>query len=109
MTTEKALSYRLDLEKYENAKGSTISGNERHKSQLLFSWVNEIVNNKKILDSIEDILGPNILCWSSNFFIKEATKEAAESITRKTANKILNPSTSKAIPIGFRSSNPAIL
>ena len=76
MTKEKALSYRLDLEKYENAKGRTISGNERHKSHLLFSWVNEIVNNKKILDSVEDILGPNILCWSSNFFIKEANKNS---------------------------------
>ena len=76
MTKEKALSYRLDLEKYENAKGSTISGNERHKSHLLFSWVNEIVNNNKILDSVEDILGPNILCWSSNFFIKEANKNS---------------------------------
>ena len=34
------------------------------------SWVSEIVHNKNILDSIEDILGPNILCWSSSFFIK---------------------------------------
>ena len=45
---------------------------DRHKSHLLFKWVNDIVNDKKILDVIEDILDSDILCWSSNFFIKEA-------------------------------------
>ena len=28
-----------------------------------------------ILDAVEDIIGPNILCWSSNFFIKEANEK----------------------------------
>lgn len=70
------LSYRNNLEEYEKSKGKTISGNDRHKAHLLFKWVNEIVNNKNILDVIEDVLGPNILCWSSNFFIKEANDNA---------------------------------
>ena len=26
--------------------------------------------NKKILDIVEELIGPNILCWSSDFFIK---------------------------------------
>jgi non-haem Fe2+, alpha-ketoglutarate-dependent halogenase len=72
MSKNKALMYREKLEKFEKSKGNAISGNDRHKAHLLFKWVNEIVNNKTILDAIEDILGPNILCWSSNFFIKEA-------------------------------------
>ena len=72
MTEKKALLYRKNLEQFEKSKGRTISGNDRHKSHLLFKWVNDIVNDEKILDVIEDILGPNILCWSSNFFIKEA-------------------------------------
>ena len=74
MSEEKASSYRKNLEKYEKSKGGVISGYDRHKAHLLFKWVNEIVNNKTILDSIEDVLGPNILCWSSNFFIKEANE-----------------------------------
>ncbi len=72
LSEERVLSYRNNLEEYEKSKGNAISGNDRHKAHLLFKWVNEIVNNKNILDVIEDILGPNILCWSSNFFIKEA-------------------------------------
>ena len=74
ISKQKALLYRKNLEDFEKSKGSVISGNDRHKSHLLFKWVNEIVNNKKILDAIEDILGPDILCWSSNFFIKEANE-----------------------------------
>ena len=72
MSKARASSYRKKLEDYEKSSGGVISGNDRHKSHLLFKWVNEIVNNNKILDAIEDVLGPNILCWSSNFFIKEA-------------------------------------
>ena len=71
MTSEKAHLYRNKLEKYEKNKGHTINGIDRHKSHLLFQWVYEIVKNKNILDAIEDLLGKNILCWSSNFFIKE--------------------------------------
>jgi ectoine hydroxylase-related dioxygenase (phytanoyl-CoA dioxygenase family) len=31
-----------------------------------------LIRHPKILDAVEDIIGPNILCWTTNFFIKEA-------------------------------------
>jgi len=34
------------------------------------------VRHPKILDAIEDIIGPNIICWTTNFFIKEANSPA---------------------------------
>lgn len=76
MEEKEAILYRTALEDYEKSQGSAISGIEKHKSHLLFSWVNEIVHNKNILDSVEDILGPNILCWSSSFFIKEKNENS---------------------------------
>ena len=76
MEEKEAFLYRTALENYEKSQGSAISGIDKHKSHLLFSWVNEIVHNKNILDSVEDILGPNILCWSSSFFIKEANENS---------------------------------
>ena len=76
MEEKEAFLYRTSLENYEKSKGSKLSGNDKHKSHLLFSWVNKIVNNKNILDAIEDILGPNILCWGSSFFIKEANENS---------------------------------
>ena len=44
----------------------------RHRSHVLFSWIDEMIRHPKILDAIEDLLGPDILCWNTSFFIKEA-------------------------------------
>jgi ectoine hydroxylase-related dioxygenase (phytanoyl-CoA dioxygenase family) len=30
------------------------------------------VHQPKVLDAVEDVIGPDILCWTTNFFIKEA-------------------------------------
>jgi chlorinating enzyme len=39
---------------------------------VLFAWIDEMIRHPKILDAVEDVLGPNILCWNTSFFIKEA-------------------------------------
>ena len=72
LSTEEALSYRRRLEAYEAATGGPIQSNRRHKIHLLFTWANELVRHSKILDAVEDIIGPDIICWTTNFFIKEA-------------------------------------
>jgi non-haem Fe2+, alpha-ketoglutarate-dependent halogenase len=60
------------LEKHEAKTGEPLQGNYRHKAHLLFTWVDALVHHPKILDAAEDVLGPNLLCWTTNFFIKEA-------------------------------------
>jgi non-haem Fe2+, alpha-ketoglutarate-dependent halogenase len=64
--------YREHLERHEARTGAPLQGNWRHKSHLLFTWVDELVHNDKILDAAEDVLGPDLFCWTTNFFIKEA-------------------------------------
>jgi len=64
--------FRNCLEKHESKIGEPLQGNFRHKAHLLFTWVDELVHHPKIVDAVEDILGPNLLCWTTNFFIKEA-------------------------------------
>jgi non-haem Fe2+, alpha-ketoglutarate-dependent halogenase len=34
-------------------------------------WFDTLIRHPKILDAIEDVIGPNILVWTSTFFIKE--------------------------------------
>jgi hypothetical protein len=34
-------------------------------------WFNNLIRHPKILDAIEDVIGPDILVWTSTFFIKE--------------------------------------
>jgi non-haem Fe2+, alpha-ketoglutarate-dependent halogenase len=34
-------------------------------------WFNDLVRHPRILDAIEDVIGPDIVVWTSTFFIKE--------------------------------------
>ena len=72
LSAGEAQSYRERLEAQERALGGPLSGNMRHKVHLLFTWANELARHPKILDAIEDVIGPDILCWSTTFFTKEA-------------------------------------
>jgi non-haem Fe2+, alpha-ketoglutarate-dependent halogenase len=72
MSATDAHGYRRALEAHEAAAGRPLQGNWRHKTHLLFTWADELVHHPKILDAIEDVIGPDILCWNTNFFIKEA-------------------------------------
>ncbi len=71
-----ARGYRDALEAYEVSTGDAIHANMRHKVHLLFRWADAIVHHPRILDAVEDILGPDLLCWTTNFFIKEAEDPA---------------------------------
>jgi non-heme Fe2+,alpha-ketoglutarate-dependent halogenase len=71
-----ALALRHKLEAVEAEMGGPLRGDLRHKTHLLFPFLAELVRHPSILDAIEDVLGPDILCWSSNFFIKEAADPA---------------------------------
>jgi non-haem Fe2+, alpha-ketoglutarate-dependent halogenase len=64
--------FRGKLEDYEAQAGGPIKGEMRHRSHVLFTWINDMVRHPKILDAVEDVIGPNILCWNTSFFIKEA-------------------------------------
>ena len=56
--------------------GGPLRGDLRHKSHLLFPFLADLVRHPRVLDAVEDLLGPDILCWTSNFFIKEAANPA---------------------------------
>jgi non-heme Fe2+,alpha-ketoglutarate-dependent halogenase len=67
---------RASLEAYEAELGRPVQGPERTKPHLMFKWVDELMRDEKILDCIEDLIGPDILCWNSWFWIKEANTES---------------------------------
>ena len=72
MAPEDAAYYRRCLETHEAQAGKPLQGNFRHKTHLLFTWADALVHHPAILDAVEDVIGPDILCWTTNFFIKEA-------------------------------------
>ena len=65
-------AFRGKLEAYERDSGGPISGAMRHRSHVLFTWVNDLVRHPRIVDAVEDVLGPNLFCWNTSFFVKEA-------------------------------------
>src|SRR3984885_3112618 len=71
LTRAEAADLRGKLQAYEAGAGG-LAGPLRHKSHLLFTWVNDLIRHPRILDAVEDIIGPDILCWGTSFFTKEA-------------------------------------
>ena len=72
---EQVAANRARLEKFEATQGSPIEGAQRSKSHLLFTWVDGLMRYEKILDAVEDLIGPDILCWNTFFWIKEPLSE----------------------------------
>src|SRR4051812_24025447 len=70
MPPSEAEAMRSCLEAHEAAHGR-LCGPLRHKTHLLFTWLDQLIRNDAILDAVEDLIGPNILAWGSTFFIKE--------------------------------------
>lgn len=64
--------FRGKLEDYEARTGGPIKAEIRHRSHVLFPWINDMIRHPRIFDAVEGVLGPNILCWNTSFFIKEA-------------------------------------
>lgn len=71
LSATEVAEFRGKLEAYEAKTGGPIKGEMRHRSHVLFTWINDMIRHPKILDAVEDVLGPNILCWNTSFFIKE--------------------------------------
>ena len=72
LSDDEVVACRRQLEAYEVKTGGPIQGEMRHKSHLVFPWINDLMRHPRVLDAVEDILGPNLLVWSTSFFIKEA-------------------------------------
>ena len=67
-----ARQYREQLERAERDLGGPLRGVYRIKPHLLFTWLADLVRHPSVLDAVEDVLGPDILCWNTSFFTKEA-------------------------------------
>jgi hypothetical protein len=76
MSETDAATNRTRLEEFERQAGGPLKGDLRHKSHLLFAWLAKLVRRSAILDAVEDLYGPDLLCWTTNFFIKEGADPA---------------------------------
>ncbi len=64
------------LERYEADTGRSAGGSLTFKAHMPFGLFCDLIRNSSILDAVEDVVGPNIVCWGSSFFVKEANSES---------------------------------
>ena len=70
--------FRGALEATEARLGGALMAIDRKyrgNMHLLVRWVDEIARHAAILDAVEDLIGPDILLYTSRFFIKEPMSE----------------------------------
>ena len=71
-----AKRYRDALEDYERTSGTKSTLAIRGKGHLKMQLLYELVHDPRILDAVESVLGPDILCWGSSLFVKEPNDPA---------------------------------
>ena len=69
LSSELAAETLAKIEAYEKQHGDFPS--KGLKAHLYLPWMENVVRDPAILDAVESIVGPDILCWSSRFFIKD--------------------------------------
>lgn len=85
LSKEDASRLRAELEGYENMQGRPLDRLQSNKSYLLYDWADELVHHQKILDAVESIVGPDILCYMTQLFTKEAGSETYVSMHQDAA------------------------
>src|SRR4051812_5793725 len=73
---DQALTYRERLEQSERQFGPLSVGQGGSKTHLLYTWADEIVRNRAILDAVEDLIGPDILVYHLTMWIKPPRDDA---------------------------------
>lgn len=72
LTPEEIADYRERYLKLDAETSGGAQGRFRMKAHLPFPWLWDFIKTPRLLDAVEDLLGPNVVCWGSSFFAKNA-------------------------------------
>ena len=93
------------LEDYENRTGQSAQDSLTLKSHLPFGLFSRVIRNEQVLNAVEDLIGPNILCWGSSFFVKEPQSPTFVSWHADTYYYGIEPQQTVTAWIAFSPSN----
>jgi len=68
---ERAAFYRDALERFERESGLVAGQVIRNKGHLKLRCLYDLIFDDTVLDAVESLIGPDILCWGSSLFVKE--------------------------------------
>lgn len=79
LTPQEAADALKALERSEAHIGAALNKGEmkwRGATHIYLKWANDLVRHPRILDIVEDVIGPDILVYWSTFFIKDPNSPA---------------------------------
>jgi len=80
LTREEAAASLRQLEAFEETLSGPLTADPvaryRSRTHVLLAWVHALTRHPAILDAVEDLIGPDILVYTSTWFIKEPESAA---------------------------------
>jgi len=72
LSAEETAMFRAKFEAYEAAHEGWYEMSKGQKLYLLQTWARDLGRHPKILDAVEDVMGPNLMVWGLSLFVKDA-------------------------------------
>ena len=75
LSAEELAACNAGLARYESWLGGPVNQADRRwrsASYVMLPWVDALTRHPRVLDVVEDVIGPDILVYTATFFIKEA-------------------------------------
>ena len=110
LTAEEITTCLAGLERLETELGCAVADADvkwRSHAYAHSPWFNDLVRHPRILDAVEDVIGPDILCWGTTFFTKEARNPSYVSWHQDSTYWGLEPPDIITAWVAFTDSNSA--
>ena len=91
LAPDEAAEIRAKFEAHEREHGTGSYQNIRIKSHLAFPWLLDLTRHPKILDAVEDLIGPDILIYLCTLWFKDANDPRFVSWHQDSAYYGLDP------------------
>jgi len=70
LTAEETAAYRAHFDACAAQLKGPLGARYMHKTHLMWTWMDALVHHPKLLAAVTEILGPDVLCWTTNLFVK---------------------------------------
>ena len=104
-----AAEYRARIEAYEAQAGHDANRTLKIKGNLAFPWLMELGRNPRILDAVEDVIGPNILLFGASIFAKDGRDPRYVSWHQDSAYFGLDPHEEVTAWVGFTGGSSSLV
>ena len=105
MSAEQATEYRRIIEDYERQSGREVNATLKIKGHLALPAIVELARNPRILDAVEDVIGPDIMLFGASAFAKNGRDPRYVSWHQDSAYFGLSPHEEVTVWVAFTPAN----